>query len=57
LLGNSRHCAPVPNSRKIPLSTARGPCHGRPRPSVRRLGRFDQLPVGIAQFPSSSHAS
>jgi len=39
LLGSSRHCAPVPNTHKIPLSTARVSCHGRPRPSVRRLGR------------------
>src|SRR5437016_5897909 len=38
LLGNLRHCAPVPNTHKIPLSTARVSCHGRPRPSVRRLG-------------------
>ena len=39
LLGNSRHCAPVPNTHKIPLSTARVSCHGRPRPSARRSGR------------------
>jgi len=39
VLGSSRHCAPVPNTHKIPLSTARVSCHGRPRPSVRRLGR------------------
>src|SRR2546427_6748103 len=38
-LGSSRHCAPVPNTHKIPLSTARVSCHGRPRPSVRRWGR------------------
>jgi hypothetical protein len=38
LLGSSRHCAPVPNTHKIPLSTARVSCHGRPRPSVRRWG-------------------
>ena len=39
LLGSSRHWAPVPNTHKIPLSTARVSCHGRPRPSVRRWGR------------------
>jgi hypothetical protein len=38
-LGSSRHCAPVPNTHKIPLSTARVSCHGRPRPSARRFGR------------------
>ena len=38
-LGSSRHWAPVPNTHKIPLSTARGSCHGRPRPSERRFGR------------------
>jgi len=37
--GSSRHCAPVPKTHRIPLSTARVSCHGRPRPSVRRLGR------------------
>jgi hypothetical protein len=39
LLGSSRHCAPVPNTHKIPLSTARVSCQGRPRPSARRFGR------------------
>jgi hypothetical protein len=39
LLGSSRHCAPVPKTHKTPLSTARGSCHGRPRPSERRFGR------------------
>ena len=39
LAGNSRHCAPVPNTHRIPLSTARVSCHGRPRPSERRCGR------------------
>lgn len=34
--GNSRHCAPVPNTHRIPFSTARVSCHGRPRPSRRR---------------------
>jgi len=38
-LGSSRHWAPVPNTHKIPLSTARGSCLGRPRPSERRFGR------------------
>jgi len=38
-LGNSRHCAPVPKTHKIPLSTACVSCHGRPRPSARRFGR------------------
>jgi hypothetical protein len=38
-LGSSRHCAPVPKTHKIPLSTARVSCHGRPFPSERRLGR------------------
>jgi len=38
-LGSSRHCAPVPNTHRIPLSTARGSCHGRPRQSERRFGR------------------
>jgi hypothetical protein len=37
--GISRHCAPVPKTHRIPLSTARVSCHGRPRPSARRLGR------------------
>jgi hypothetical protein len=39
LLGSSRHCAPVPKTHKTPFSTSRGSCHGRPRPSERRLGR------------------
>ncbi len=38
-LGSSRHCAPVPKTHKIPLSTARVSCHGRPLPSERRFGR------------------
>ena len=38
LLGSSRHCAPVPNTHRIPLSTARVSCQGRPRPSARRCG-------------------
>jgi len=38
-LGSSRHWAPVPNTHKIPLSTPRGSCQGRPRPSERRFGR------------------
>ena len=38
-LGSSRHWAPVPNTQRIPLSTARVSCHGRPRPSERRCGR------------------
>jgi hypothetical protein len=38
-LGSSRHCAPVPKTHRIPLSTARVSCHGRPRPSARRFGR------------------
>jgi hypothetical protein len=38
-LGSSRHCAPVPKTHKIPLSTARVSCHGRPFPSERRFGR------------------
>ena len=37
--GSSRHCAPVPKTHRIPLSTARVSCHGRPRPSERRFGR------------------
>ena len=58
-LGSSRHCAPVPKTHKIPLSTARGVL---PRTtstigaSLRSQDRFDQLPLGIAEFPSSSHA-
>jgi hypothetical protein len=39
LSGSSRHCAPLPKTHKIPLSTARVSCHGRPRPSARRRGR------------------
>ena len=39
LWGSSRHCAPVPKTHRIPLSTARVSCHGRPRPSERRVGR------------------
>jgi hypothetical protein len=39
LLGSSRHCAPVPKTHRIPLSTARVSCQGRPRPSARRWGR------------------
>ena len=38
-LGSSRHCAPVPRTHRIPLSTARVSRHGRPRPSERRWGR------------------
>lgn len=38
-LGSSRHCAPVPKTHRIPLSTARVSRHGRPRPSERRFGR------------------
>ena len=38
-LGSSRHCAPVPKTHRIPLSTARVSCQGRPRPSERRFGR------------------
>src|SRR4029077_6822235 len=38
-LGSSRHSAPVPKTHKIPLSTARVSCHGRPFPSERRVGR------------------
>ena len=38
-LGSSRHWAPVPKTHRIPLSTARVSCHGRPRPSARRFGR------------------
>jgi len=38
-LGSSRHCAPVPKTHKIPLSTARVSCQGRPRPSARCRGR------------------
>ena len=29
--GNSRHCAPVPNTQKTPFRTERVSCHGRPR--------------------------
>jgi hypothetical protein len=39
LSGSSRHCAPVPKIHRIPLRTDRVSCHGRPRPSVRGLGR------------------
>jgi hypothetical protein len=39
LLDSSRHWAPVPTTHRIPLSTARVSCHGRPRPSGRRCGR------------------
>jgi hypothetical protein len=38
-LGSSRHCAPVPNTHRISLSTARVSWHGRPRPSEPRFGR------------------
>ncbi len=38
LSGSSRPCAPVPNTHRIPLSTARVSCQGRPRPSARRGG-------------------
>jgi hypothetical protein len=38
-LGSSRHCAPVPKTHKIPSSTPRVSCQGRPRPSERRPGR------------------
>jgi hypothetical protein len=37
--GNSRHCAPVPNTHSTPFSTARVSCHGRPRLSARRAPR------------------
>jgi hypothetical protein len=46
LLGSSRQCAPVPNTRRIPLSTPRVPCLGRPRPSA---GRCD-LKIGSMSF-------
>ena len=38
LLGNSRHCAPVPSTHSTPFNTARVSCQGRPRPSLRRAG-------------------
>jgi hypothetical protein len=46
LLGSSRHCAPVPNTHRIPLSTALVSCQGRPRPSARRCG----LKIGSMSF-------
>jgi hypothetical protein len=39
LSGSSRPRAPVPKTRQMPLSIAPVSCHGRPRPSARRLGR------------------
>ena len=39
MLGNSRHCAPVPSTHSTPFKTARVSCHGRPRLSPRREGR------------------
>src|SRR5580704_1132926 len=38
-VGNSAHCAPLPNIHNTPFSTARVSCHGRPRLSSRRAGR------------------
>ena len=53
LLGSSRHCAPVPNTHRIPLSTVRVSCQGRPRPSVRRCG----LKIGSMSFHWASLSS
>jgi hypothetical protein len=53
LLGSSRHCAPVPNTHRIPLSTARVSCQGRPRPSARRCG----LKIGSMSFHWASLSS
>ena len=53
LVGNSRHCAPVPSTHRIPLSTARVSCHGRPRPSARRCG----LKIGSMSFHWASLSS
>jgi hypothetical protein len=38
ILGEFAPLRPVPKTHKIPFSTARVSCHGRPRPSVRRRG-------------------
>ena len=57
-LGSSHHCAPVPKTHK----SRRGPlvCPARGDPAIEAsFGSqdwFDQLPLGIAEFPSSSHA-
>ena len=53
LLGSSRHGAPVPNTHRIPLSTARVSCQGRPRPSARRCG----LKIGSMSFHWASLSS
>ena len=53
LLGSSRHCAPVPNTQRIPLSTALVSCQGRPRPSARRCG----LKIGSMSFHWASLSS
>jgi hypothetical protein len=37
--GNSRHCAPVPNTQSTPFSTARVSGNGLPRLSARRIPR------------------
>jgi hypothetical protein len=50
----------VPNTHKMPLSTARVSCHGRTSTvgtPLRTQNRFDQLPLGIAEFSLASHAS
>jgi len=52
-LGSSRHCAPVPKTQRIPLSTARVSCQGRPRPSARRCG----LKIGSMSFHWASLSS
>jgi hypothetical protein len=51
--GNSRHCAPVPNTHRMPFNTARVSCQGRPRLSARRLGRK----IGSSSAQSSSLTS
>jgi hypothetical protein len=53
LAGSSRHCAPVPKTHRIPLSTPRVSCQGRPRPSARRCG----LKIGSMSFHWASLSS
>jgi hypothetical protein len=53
LVGNSRHCAPVPKTQSTPFSTDRVSCHGLPRRSVRRSGRK----MGSMRFHSASLSS
>jgi hypothetical protein len=50
LSGNSRHCAPVPNTHSTPFNTARVSCHGRPRRTAADAGRS----TGSTNFHCSS---